>query len=83
MKREEVLVRVAEGIEVLVADAVIRERVRIWNEIHDAASMKPGPDNGPMIIFIGEPKLREIILPTLPENMGAIPNEPNQIAHNQ
>lgn len=53
-----------------VLKEIVTERVRIWNEVFKASSIKPWQDGEKLsqIISIGEPKLRSIILPdNLPE----------------
>ena len=54
--------------------AIISERVRIWNAIFTNSSVQPWIEGSKrtLIITIGEPTLREIILPS-----GMNPNEPD------
>lgn len=65
---EKIAVKLAEAE---IKRAVITERVRIWNKIFEAASVKPYTEptkdgyKTTHIITIGEPKLEEIILPPL------------------
>lgn len=57
-----------------IEQAIIAERVRIWNGIFRAASVQPWTEGSKrtLIITIGEPKLKEIVLPT-----GLNPAEPD------
>lgn len=62
-----------DAIETACKAAVIAERVRIWNEIHASASTRGvwDGDKESVLISLGEPKLRDIVLPALDEESEA------------